>query len=214
MPNEAWLRCTPAFGRTSDVPQKVTIRYIPRPFDVRLHRAAVVFRTDLGLNCSMMVDLKLYDKQRFVKFIEAESGTITGGMSKVADETASGGFFIHRPIPEPSSPGFVTLKFEIPADGRYYVSGRCLAPLPSGKHNSFFYSVDGEQRQKWNVDAGPHCWHWDMLYQRADKKRNKKRQDPRVFGFSKGAHALTVWSREPGTRLDRIAITNNPYPPE
>ena len=214
IPNETWVQCTPASGRTSDAPLTVTIRCVPSSPEVRLHRAAVVFRTDLGLNCSMMVDLKLYHQQRFVERVEAESGTITGGMMKVRDETASAGHFVHRPIEEPSSPGKLVIRFEIPADGRYYISGRCLAPAPSGKHNSFLYAVDGETRRKWDVDAGPDGWSWDMLYQRADKKRNKKYQNPRVFDFSKGTHTLTLWSREPGTRLDRIAIANHPYPPE
>ena len=44
--------------------------------------------------------------------------------------------------------------------------------------------------------------------------RKLMRVDPPPFRLSKGTHSLVLKSRETGTRLDRIAITNYPYPPE
>jgi len=59
-PNCSWLRCTPASGPTADGPQTVTIDCIGDGLGPRLHRAAVVFRTDVGLNVSLLVDAKFY----------------------------------------------------------------------------------------------------------------------------------------------------------
>lgn len=59
-PNCPWLRCTPDSGPTAEEPQMVTIDCIGDGLGPRLHRGAVVFRTDKGLNVSLLVDTTFY----------------------------------------------------------------------------------------------------------------------------------------------------------
>ena len=221
-PNAPWLRCTPSSGPAAGAPKNVTLECLGKGLTVKCHRAAVVFRTDLGLNCALMAHVKVYPADRFSTIIEAEDGEVTPGMKRTTDEAASGGLFVQLPLPHvgvkgelrPAPPGAVRFTFDVPADGVYYVVGRCLAPEPSGAHNSFLFSMDGAGFRAWDVHAKSKAYCWNLLNLWHMKGRKLKRVDPLSFKLSKGTHSLVLKSREAGTRLDCIAITNYPYPPE
>ena len=57
--NVPWLQCTPASGPTADTPQKAVLECVGERLEAKLHRGAVVFRTDLGLNCAIMADVRV-----------------------------------------------------------------------------------------------------------------------------------------------------------
>lgn len=207
-PNSPWIRCRPPSCPTSDAAQTITVSCDASEMAVRPHRGAVVFHTDHGLNVTLMVDASVYHKAHFAHVVEAEDGKVAGGMKKTADERASNGAFVHAP----ERSGTVTFTFDVPADGLYYVLGRCLAPAPSGSHDSFFFSMDGAKPGVWDVHAWPDGWWWDLLNKRDDKNR-RRNVDPRAFQLSRGRHTLTLKSRESDCRLDRIAISNSPHAP-
>jgi len=223
-PNSPWLRCEPASGSTSDRPQRVTIHVLGKGLELRRYRGAVTFRTDQGLNRTLLVTAMIHGTPAFAVWLEGEDGNVKGGMKKVRDKTASGGTYVHTPIPparpdgeprlKPAERGEVSFTFEVPIAGTYYVAGRCIAPRPSGMHDSFFFSMDGSNPAIWDVHADSAGWRWDMLNGRGPKRGTRStRTDPREFRLSKGTHTLTLGSREPGTRLDRLCVSTNPYPP-
>jgi len=155
-----------------------------------------------------MVDAQIRHRDHFVTVMEAEDGTLNGGMTRARDSSASGGAFVHAL----DESGTVTFGFDVPADGPYYVLGRCLAPAPSGSHDSFIYAMDLSPPFVWDVHAYSKGWCWDVLNQRNDENQRRS-VDPWLFRLSQGHHTLTITARELGCRLDRIAISNSPYAP-
>jgi len=213
-PNSPWLRCTPTSGSTADGPQKVQIEVVGEGREPRRYRGAVVFRTDQGLNCTLMADAIVQPATPFTKHIEAEQSRVTGGMKTVADPAASGGAFVHWPPMNEGEPppGRVEFRFAVPSDDIYYIAGRCLCP--EARHNSFYFSMDGTEASVWIVYANTEAYTWDLVNQKQEKERGLKRIDPMPFRLSKGEHTFAIKSRRTGIRLDRIAISNSPQTPE
>ena len=220
IPNSPWLSCTPSSGPAAEAPQQVTVTLAGRPEEVRLHRGAVTFRTDTGLNRTVMVDAKVYPRPLVAIWFEAEAGAITGGLEKLPDPTASGGAYVQAPETlhraadgteqRIAADGAVTFDFDLPADGVYHVVARCMVPLPAetaGLHDSFRFRLDGGAEFLWHVPNGAlGRWQWQRVGSREPKT------DPVAAKLTKGRHRLTIRSREALTRLDALAITNSPYP--
>ena len=206
-PNSPWLRCVPSSGKTSNDPQTVVLTPAPRDLEMRVHRGAVTFRTDAGLNRTVMIDLKVYPDRLFAVTFEAEDGKMTGGFAKADGDAASAGAYVHRP--EESPAGAVEFSFRAPEDGVYFVLARCLIPEPDpGVHDSFFLSMDDGPKRIWDVRrVGLSKWGWCLANARDE-------EDPCCFRLPKGPHTLTIHSREALTRLDCLAITNSPYAEE
>ncbi|MFP4057870.1 MAG: hypothetical protein ACLF0G_13470 [Candidatus Brocadiia bacterium] len=208
-PNSPWLRCEPASGRGSAQPQEVAVSLARRDLPVRLHRGAVTFRTDRGLCRTVMVDVRVYPPDLVVVAREAEAGEVQGGMAAVADPTASGGAYVHAPQ---GAEGAVSFRFAVPRDGVYYVVARCMVPPPAaqaGVHDSFRFAMDGGERRIWDLtNRAVGAWDWQAVDARDAEP------SPWPFRLEAGAHRLTIASREPLARLDRVAVTNSPYPEE
>jgi len=209
-PSGPWLRCAPSSGDCRQAAQDVAVTLAKTDLEVRRHRGAVTFRTDAGLNRTVMVDVKVYPRRVVAVAAEAEQGKISGGMAKVADATASGGACVHTP--EDAAGGAVEFAFDIPEDGVYYVVARCMVPEPAataGVHDSFHFSIDGGEKHIWDVrNAAVGSWGWEHVVPRQGGP------DRFHVRLTKGTHRLAIYSREKLTRLDRIAITNSPYPEE
>lgn len=130
--------------------------------------------------------------------LEAESGTISSPMAVQSDATASGGKYIMAPSGTNSSSsvpssGYSTINFSA-AGGSYKMWFRTIMPTTSA--NSFYYRIDGGSWVSWNVDANVStAWKWNSVAS---------------FNLSAGSHTLTISYREGGTKLDRIAISNDP----
>ena len=204
IPSDPWLRCTPPAGEISGDPQTVTLTVAGDNVKTRLHRGAVTFRTDTGLNRTVMVDAKVYHARAFAVAMEAEAGKTQGELQKVEDPSASGGAYLHSP--EESASGRVEFGIEVPEDGVYYVAARCLVPAEdSGLHDSFRFSMDGEEPRIWDLRVGgAGRWHWSLV-------NSRDGESPHRFRLTKGPHKLAIISREKLARLDRLVITNSPY---
>ena len=206
-PNSPWLQCIPPSGEARAAPQAIAVTFSPgKEPDIRLHRGAVTFRTDAGFNRTVMVDVKVYHPRPVAISFEAEEGKVSGGFQRAADPAASGGAYLHRP--EDAEPGSVEFSFDIPEQGVYYVAALCMAPGPKTPiHDSFFSSMDGEEKLIWDLSSRGSDWNWDLASAR-------KVEYPRRFRLSRGRHVLTISSREALARLDRVVVTNSPYAEE
>ena len=145
-------------------------------------------------------------------WIEPELGAVEAPMERGADGTASDSMFIWTPESNgnPDGKGSVTLSFEVEEADTYVVWGRVLAPTPAD--NSFFISIDGNDEMLWDIE-GPdrnstaQAWWWDYVRDRA--KTEVQGTDSLLFYLEPGMHTLSVRSREAGTRLDRVLVTND-----
>jgi hypothetical protein len=130
--------------------------------------------------------------------LEAEAGTITSPMAVQSDATASGGKYIMAPTTSKSTTsaptsGYSTLTFTA-TGGSYKMWFKTL--MASTSVNSFWYRIDGGTWVSWNVDADVSTvWQWNSVT---------------ALTLSAGSHTLTIAYREGGTKLDRIAISNDP----
>jgi hypothetical protein len=93
-------------------------------------------------------------------------------------------------------------EFAINEEGDYLIWGRLFAA--NGGSNSFFFALDGTEEFQWSVPA----WafnNWTWLMPREGKRWHLKQ----------GKHAITLRTRESGTRLEQIVVTNDlrPQPP-
>ena len=134
--------------------------------------------------------------------MEAENGTIEAPMVVARDAAASGGAYVHVPTDYTDEPyalkGQVALPFELTQTGIYTVWARTMGL--DGESNSFFVTFDDGQPAVWNVPAprkGKPAFGWQRV--------------PGLHGAAlrKGPHRIVVKSREDGTRLDRLIITND-----
>ncbi len=163
----------------------------------------------------MLVSARIYPEKPWEHDIEAESGELSGGMQKAESKDASGGFYVYTPIPAngadgkpgPLVKGEAVYKFEVPEDGTYYLRARCLCPEPSGSHDSFTFSIDGDARKTWDVKAGATRWSWCFLVDPEDKSEGTY-----LLKLKKGNHTLKLMTREAGTSIDRLVFANHTVP--
>ena len=89
-------------------------------------------------------------------------------------------------------------KFElsISEGGQYAIWGRLFAP--NGGSNSLWFSLDGQPETSWGVStAAFNKWSWLAPV------------DGKLWELKPGRHTITVRTREAGSRLDRIVVTND-----
>ena len=142
-------------------------------------------------------------------WVEPEKGEVDAPMQRDTDGTASNESFVWTPESNgnPDGKGTVLVRFEVKHADFYTIWGRVLAPSQSD--NSFFVSVDGQEEILWDVwgpDKGntAKAWWWVPM-----RDRIKPETDSLKLFLEPGIHALRVRSREAGTRLDRILVTND-----
>ncbi len=131
-------------------------------------------------------------------WLEAEQAQVVPDLRVVTDPGASGGGAIWVPQGEGNNgPGSATYTFEVDEPGAYRFFGRVHAP--SGADNSFYVRVDGGALQTWHISVSG-SWQWEPV---------------RVIGvgqltayFGAGTHTIEFRSREDGTKLDRLLVTN------
>jgi|GEM_PF-1246380 len=128
---------------------------------------------------------------------EAESGTLTSPMRKVASSSASGGYYIEVPNNTGDNRGKATFTNSLSA-GNYLLWGRVMGPDASS--NSFYAQIDSGTRYTWDIPVGK-TWVWSRLSQGSS---------PVIFNLSQGSHVLTIDGREDGSRLDRLLLTTDP----
>lgn len=141
-------------------------------------------------------------------FIEAESGTIIPPMVIVNDSAASRGQYVISPNGSGSN-GKVTLNFHVTASGNYKIWGH--AKGPGGTSDSFFVTVNGVNQLVWDVFQGTPTtdWTWDEVSDRGSGNGAIPEVDPVLFQLDAGLNTVVVQTRDDGTSLDKIFITNN-----
>lgn len=205
-PNSPWLRCEPNSGIASDSAQHVRVTLVGNALPLSLHRGAVTFRTDTGLNRTVMVDARVFPTRYVTLPIEAELGEISGGIRRVSDDGALGGFYVDTPE---GVSGSVAFEFEVPVDGTYYLLGRTCVPGPAEeapRQDSFELVMNDGDRLRWDIpNQALGRWVWNLAS--AEYGGGGRH----AFQLAAGKHRLTVFSRERLARLDRLVLSNAPY---
>lgn len=150
--------------------------------------------------------------------IEAEAMTLEGGYMVFSDDPgASGGAYVTRTggtindsPADPlaglgGDPPRATVDFTMPADGPVRVFGRVWAEASAG--DSFWVRVNDDGAWiRWNdlfVESDG-AWVWDDVHDSDDNGAVV------LFPARAGTNTLTIVTREPDARLDRIIITQDP----
>jgi len=131
--------------------------------------------------------------------MEAEGGELYAPMIAVQDPTASNGQYVHTPDQAGYGQGETHLTVELPQAGVYTVWGRAWGL--DAEADSFWVSVDGGTEVLWDIPRGG--WAWDRV-------SNRGGDDPVQFDLSAGLHTFVFRTRDDGSRLDVIEITNDP----
>ncbi len=136
---------------------------------------------------------------------EAEAGNVYGRNMRVgSDAAASGGAFIHWPdgsgdrLGKPGRWNSIDFTFNVPAAGDYNIVGWTLAAQQSDA--SFWVQID---------DAPASGYLWDLPvgggYQQTYVV-DRGYPEPVQATLGAGPHVVTVFLREDGARLDKIAL--------
>jgi hypothetical protein len=132
-------------------------------------------------------------------WMEAEDGDIDWPMIIADDPSASESGYVHAPVGSVAfvnsptdSTGSCLHTFEIASDGEYAVWGRVIAN--NTQSDSFHVAMDDSNFIAWHVVQTPKdVWKWDIIGN---------------YQLFAGLHTLTIATREAGTRIDRILVTN------
>lgn len=143
-------------------------------------------------------------------FIEAEEGALTEPMIVKEDSSASSGSYISTPAGTGDG-GEASYTFYVKEDGLYSIWGRVIAP--SGTEDSYFIQVDDQEIITWDVLQDQHQsdWTWDQAAHRGIGSSSSPEVDPYVVELSQGFHTMKVIRRDPGTLLDKIILTMDPF---
>ena len=135
--------------------------------------------------------------------LEIESATVGASWEIVTDDQASNGRYAVVKAGNESiasapvgSENAISIKFSVERDGNYAVFARLNCP--SANDDSFWMKMDGGPFESQN-GLGTSGWSWVKLNN---------------FSLKPGDHTLTIAYREDGAMLDKISISNDPYPPE
>jgi|GEM_PF-6256795 len=143
-------------------------------------------------------------------WIEPENGWLKDPMKKERDASASNNSFVWAGNSHSDGEGEAHMRFHVEEAGDYVIWGRVLAPSTSD--NSFYIRLDNGEELLWDV-YGPdknntaQAWWWDQVRDRETRK--KAGLDSLVFTLKEGWHTLALRSREAGTRIDRLLVTND-----
>jgi hypothetical protein len=178
---------------------------------------------------------KILAQTPYSVYVEAESGTVTSPMFTVLDPNASNGVYVRAAASDParfqfcppdypdsvSSQGRVTLNFNVPTAGNYYMWARVYSQSggPDPSHaDSLFLSVDGGPRDVYDVAENqwtPARWMWTRVSGRNNTTcgggglPSTQVLNPKVFSLTSGAHSISFSARENYTRIDKLFITSD-----
>lgn len=190
-------------------------------FDEGWHTLRVIGRErGTGLDRLLVTDNLVYrprgkghaaeDKHLDYIWVEPENGQIVMPMERGSDPSASNKSFVWTPAVNADGQGSVRLRFYVDKEDEYIIWGRVMAPTISD--NSFFVRLNNEEEILWDVfgpdkDNTAQAWWWDRTRDR--KRANHEGSEPLRFSLKKGWHTLVLRSREAGTQMDRILVTND-----
>lgn len=139
----------------------------------------------------------------------AEHSFLGGGMVLVTDATAPHGQYVW--LPDTQFPNNFNLpvkpqhraeySFVVPQAGQWLLRG--LIRSADASSDSFWVEIDGNQAlgtvYLWDTAPVGTSYAWDYM-------NNRNVADPVVLNLSAGAHTVTVYGRDDGTRLDRLEL--------
>ena len=139
------------------------------------------------------------------RWIQAETGVATPPMRTISDGTADGGSAIEVP-PDVTScgttvpgAGGVIYRFNILKAGKYKVWGRIHAVSDA---DSLWVRVNAGNWLQWGSLPSRPGWIWD------DVQKGSGDQGSALFYLAPGNHKLELRYCSPGTRLDKLLITD------
>ena len=135
----------------------------------------------------------------YVWWKEAEDGTLTQPIGVGNDTNASGCTYVY--VTDDWSNGNVTLNFNLPVAGEYYIWARGMGE--DWPKNSFFVRIDEGEEFHFEItpaDDGTWSWKWQQA------PPPEEYEDP--IYLSAGSHTIRFRSREQGSRLDAVLITD------
>jgi len=134
---------------------------------------------------------------------ESECGTVGANWVTLSDTNASNGKYVTaKPgAQSPTSPpigtaAYVSIPFTLGASGTYNVFGRCNCP--SSTNAAFWVRVDNSGAFTGLTNLATSGWQW-MVFSN--------------FNISAGQHAFNIGYRQNGAMLDKISISDSPFPP-
>ena len=133
--------------------------------------------------------------------LEAENGELISPMSAVDDIDASGGTYISTSV---ANQGLATYRFNISQSGTYIFTARVIAP--SSAANSFYFTLDADAQQTWDIVSTSSSWNWVGLSVRGTGTPTNPEIDTLSVHLEPGEHVLQIKGREKGTKLDKINI--------
>ncbi|MEL7533861.1 MAG: lamin tail domain-containing protein, partial [Bacteroidota bacterium] len=139
-------------------------------------------------------------------WFEAECGQRGSKFQALTDaSTSNGGYLEIQPgNNDYNSPGDtskqVDYHFRLSKAGNYRVYG--LVRAPNGNDDSFWVRIDNGSWAKWNSIERSSSYVWDQVHDQLNGNQAV------VWALSAGEHTLSVASREDGTRLDKLVISN------
>jgi len=141
-------------------------------------------------------------------YLEAETGTLSGGFTIGSDVTASAGEFLAPPagVTSDDVPGEARARydFSVSTSGAYRIWGRIRSP--GADVNRFWFQVDGGQWFKWRIAVGD-IWYWNAFHD------DTHYDTPLDFQLSAGTHELVLANCVSGASLDRLYFTNGTETP-
>lgn len=217
---ESWLALSPASGSSGNSLQGIACTVNATGLVPGLYRTFVTVRTNTGALRTALVDVEVEPATDTVFTREAESPTMPVGFESINDASASGGAYAHTVSQGSSEPGAIRFDFSLSSaesqDG-YYVHVRVRADGPSSMlqtQNSFTLHIDETGLTahdfRWDLAALGTDWSWETAYV------EPATVSPMLLGpisFSAGSHFIEVEKRESGVQLDRIVVSNSPFPP-
>jgi hypothetical protein len=136
--------------------------------------------------------------------LEAESGTLNSPATVMGSGT---NVYVDTNNFSTASQGFTRMSFNLDTAGDYQVWARVKATAAS--MDSFFVTMDSAAEDIFHVYVVPEPtearatdWIWKRIHIPGGV--------PRSYDLATGAHTLKFRTREQGTQLDRVVLTNDP----
>ncbi len=203
-----WIRTSGSFDAIIDFDQVIRDPADPEKLQVMysndwLHPNADGYKLlgeSIDLNLFLGGDTIFEQANYETHYFEAECATVGSNWDIIADEQASNGSYVTAKVESKeaapiSEEGLITIPFSVDESGEYDVFTRLNCPSPDD--DSFWVKVDNNEFELKN-GLGTNGWGWISIG---------------LSQIEKGEHTLSIGYREDGAKLDKIAISNSPFPP-
>jgi hypothetical protein len=148
------------------------------------------------------------DSSPIVAMFEAETAILTAPFTIGLDAAASGGMFLTDGNGTGlTGPGGALYHFTVPHAGTYYIWSRTYTVDTAT--DSFFLAVDGGTPLNYDTSSCVHtpAWLWHAVHE--DLSNCPTLDPPLALMLAAGAHSLELTSREGGSAIDAMIVTDD-----